>query len=291
MTAAECIARKPGTLSGYYTDGCSCFHCRVGQANYKTDRRRQMAYGLWQPWVDAEPARKHVRDLAAKGLGHARIAKLAGVSKGAVENLVYRRGGKSPVVQIRRATAEAILAVRADPGNLAAGRLIDATPTRRRVEALMAIGWTAMAQAEHGGLPRAVPAKTLHSTYVHVATARAIAALYEQLWETPAPESYGRTMALRYAREHGFALPQAWDDIDDPAAVPHDPDRPDELADEVVVELAIKQQWRLAQIERPVDRAAVVAALADTGIALATVATRLKTSPAVVRKLLSECAA
>lgn len=286
-----CIARKPGTPSGYYTDGCSCFHCRVCHANYKTDRRRQMAYGLWQPWTDADPARRHVRELAAKGLGYARIAKLAGLSKGAVENFVYPRGGKPPVAQIRRATAEAILAVRAEPGNLAAGRLIDATPTRRRVEALMAIGWTAMAQAQRSGLPRAVPAKALHSGYVHVATARAIAALYEHLWETPAPESYGRTMALRYAYQHGFHLPQAWDDIDAPDAVPHDPTEPDPLPDEVLVALALKEQWPLVRIERRIDRAAVVTALAGTGIAPSTVAARLKTSTPVVTKLLAECAA
>jgi hypothetical protein len=64
---------------------------------------------------------------------------------------------------------------------------------------------------------------------VTAATARAVAALYDELWHQAPPESSHRekitaSRARNYARARGWALPGAWDDdwIDDPAAVPAD---------------------------------------------------------------------
>ena len=35
---------------------------------YNRNRVRQIAYGRWQPYVDAEPARQHVQALQANGI-------------------------------------------------------------------------------------------------------------------------------------------------------------------------------------------------------------------------------
>lgn len=250
-----------------------------------------MAYGRWQPYVDAEPARQHIRRLQAAGIGRRRIAELAGVADQTINSILGRRPGRNPSKRLRPQVVAAILAIAASPTALADGKHVDATPTRRRIEALMAIGWPIAEQARRLGRSPANFAKVAHGRLVEVGTARQVSDLYERMSNSIPPPSRTKTLVLGYARRHGFAVPAAWDDIDDPAAVPHKPDQPDHLADEVVVEMALKQQWPLSRIERRIDRAAVVTELVGTGIALSTVAARLKTSIPVVAKLLAECAA
>lgn len=286
----ECVALKPGTLTGYKKQRCRCTDCRAANSAWTRRRKRQMAYGRWQPLIDAEPVRLHVKALSAAGLGARRVCALAGVSESAVRGLLHGRPGRS-CARIRPDIAAAILAVRVTPDVIAAGQHVDAAPTRRRIQALMAIGWSLAAQARKLGRSPANYTKILHGALVEVGTARQVAGLYRQFEASPPPESWVKARTIRYAVEHGFALPAAWDDIDAPDAVPHDPTEPDPLPDEVLVALAIREQWPLVRIERRIDRAAIVTALAGTGIAPSTVAARLKTSTPVVTKLLAEVAA
>lgn len=97
---------------------------------------------------------------------------------------------------------------------------IDSTGTRRRLEALAAIGWSANALADHTGLSyrwlRELRAgKTDRITRK---TRDRVTAIYNQLWDTPGPCPWARGHATR----HGWAVPMAWDDdtIDDPTAQP-----------------------------------------------------------------------
>lgn len=99
-------------------------------------------------------------------------------------------------------------------------RSIDATGTRRRIEALMAIGWPA------GELGRRLGGVTFQQINifrteprVSPTTAARVAGLYEQLWnQEPVPTTRGERTAVSrarsFARTRGFAPPMAWDDID-----------------------------------------------------------------------------
>jgi hypothetical protein len=104
----------------------------------------------------------------------------------------------------------------------------DATGTRRRLQALMRCGYSLPLLAGRLGCSRQELRLKLHERgSVTAATARAVAALYDELWDRPPPESshYEKVAASRtrnYARNRGYPLPLAWDDdtIDDPAAQP-----------------------------------------------------------------------
>lgn len=98
--------------------------------------------------------------------------------------------------------------------------LVDATGTRRRLEALAAIGWPAHELGRRLG----ISASTIRGTgvdYPHCTTATRdkVAALYDDLSMTLGPSLHART----WARKRGWLPPLCWDDadIDNPAAKPY----------------------------------------------------------------------
>ncbi|HET6635214.1 MAG TPA: hypothetical protein VFH77_09305, partial [Streptomyces sp.] len=190
-------------------------------------RRRQQAYGRWQPYVDAQPARNHVRALMQYGLGWQRIARLAGVSTGALSKLLYGTTQRGPSKQIRSETAQKLLALRPDPRLLADTADVDGTGTRRRIRALVAAGWPQCQLADRLGMGRGNFGTFLAGGgLVQVSTARSVRRLYDELWRAD-PAGHGVTAqavsrARYHARRSGWAPVGAWDDdlIDDPAAYP-----------------------------------------------------------------------
>ena len=99
---------------------------------------------------------------------------------------------------------------------------IDGLGTRRRIRALMALGWsTAVLDAELGKARTYTTALLRRNGPVYVTTAQQYAALYERLSMTLPPDEtrYQRQFASRarnLARRNGWPPPLAWDDIDDP---------------------------------------------------------------------------
>src|SRR5215472_17265835 len=61
---------------------------RDAHRDYIRRRTRQIAYGRWEPWADAEPVRQHVRKLCHGGATYRAIARAAGVSPMTVHHLV-----------------------------------------------------------------------------------------------------------------------------------------------------------------------------------------------------------
>jgi hypothetical protein len=219
---------RPHGRAKYVVEKCRCHTCRTDARAYERNRRRQRAYGR-QAYVDAEPVREHVRQLQAAGLGWKRIAALAGLDHSVVWKLIYgdRSRFDGPSKRIRPATAEKILAVRATLDNLGDTVPVDATGTRRRLEALVAIGWSKSKLADRLGMLPSNFGGVMQRGQLHAATVRAVRKLYDELWNVRPPEETHRdkisaSRARRYAREHGFAPPLAWDDdqIDDPDARP-----------------------------------------------------------------------
>jgi hypothetical protein len=285
---------RPHGRAKYNAEHCPCAVCRRANADYEKRRVRQRAYGR-VAYVDAEPARVHVHALRAGGLGSRRIAALAGVPHGSVSKLIYGdpRRGLAPSKRVRSATAEKLLAVQLVLEHIGDGQRIDATGTRRRLQALMATGWSRAKLAARLGVTATNLASTMASERVFASTARAVRALYERLWNALPSEEHHRdrisaSRARSYARASGWLPPMAWDDdrIDDPDFTPELDAVTDEV-DPVAVEQACAG-LRVARSLRPAELTAAVRQLAGSQMSVNAIVTRLHSSDAVVRARLDD---
>jgi DNA-binding CsgD family transcriptional regulator len=221
-------SNRPHGRAKYVVEKCKCEVCRTDARAYERNRRRQRAYGR-AAYVDAEPARQHVRALQAAGIGWKRVAKLAGLDHSVLFKLLYgdqKRFGR-PSKRIRPATEAKILSVRADLDNFGSKALVDATGARRRLQALVAIGWSQSKLGARLGITPNNFTATMKYDRLRVDTVRAVRALYEELWDKPPiatthREKIAFSRSVRTAAQRGWAPPMAWDDdtIDDPAAQP-----------------------------------------------------------------------
>jgi hypothetical protein len=180
----------------------------LAKSRYDTNRTRLMAYGRWNSYSDPGLVRAHIEGLMARGLSMTAIAVMAGVSHDCVLDLmagVHRRG---PYV----ANAEALLAVSFTLDAIPDRVMIDGAGTRRRIQALMAIGYSLNEQA--GRLGRTVNNyyKVPRKPRVFAGTARAVRDLYDELAMSPAPPSRGATMARSMAAHNDWTPPAGWDD-------------------------------------------------------------------------------
>ena len=209
---------------------------------YARRRARQIAYGTWEPWADAAPVRSHVRHLRTAGASYETIASAAGVSPMTVHRL--DRGqqhvtGRRCAIQrssgrIRAVPAQRLLAVTPTMVEQRAIRR-DATGTRRRLQALIALGYPAASLARRLEIdPRRVNCVVRGTTAT--VTSRMHAAvrdLYDQLWDVrPAQQTLAERRAAAAARalaaSNGWPTPAGLDDdqIDDPAYRPRTQWRP-----------------------------------------------------------------
>ena len=294
-----------GTRVAYVKDRCRCRPCM--DANTAANRRakREQTFGRWQPYIDAEPVRAHLADLVEHGLGLNRIAELAGTSRSHL-NGILGTSTQPPARRLRPDTAARILAIPADAGSVADGVAIDATGTHRRLQALMAIGWTMpqlTAQLNRGYAlaalgPRTL-ARTLHSSSVRASTARAVADLYERLWDQQPPtatiaERAAAAKARARAQHNGWPPPLGWDDIDtDPEPDPTTPSAMnDDDIDEIAVERGVAGDGIRLEHLTPAEQAEVVRRLTERGKSIRDIAAQLATTTRTVsRKRLASTAA
>lgn len=190
-------------------------------------RRRLKAYGQWQPFVDAEPARRHVAAMRATGMSVAGIVHHTGVNSGSLDHLIYGKPPYPPARKIRTETARAILDFWPTLDDYEDGAIVDGTGTRRRFQALNMLGWPASAMHAHIAHISSQAVERLRTAErVTARTARSVRDFYADVSGKPA-EHYGVAswLAARtrtYAARNAYAGPAAWDDdvIDDPQAVP-----------------------------------------------------------------------
>ena len=289
-----------GTHACYVLDTCRCHPCKDANTAYERNRIKQHAYGRFDHYVDAQPVREHVKALQAAGMGLKQIVAATNgeFSQGAMTRLMYGRTAKEttraegPSKRILRVHADAILAIRATTNTLAGGALIDGTGTRRRLQALIAIGWSQTRLAERMGYALRNFNYMLHGKRsVTVATHRKVLALYDDLWDTPPTarnrwELGGINRTITYARTRGWVPPMAWDDdtIDDPAAVPHieqGVNGPDEIA----VQRAIAGDRITLTRDELVE---AVRRLADDGHSDSSIAERLHRTARTVLRIRAE---
>jgi hypothetical protein len=181
---------------------------------------------------DPGPAREHIKALRPHGIGFRRVAALADVPYSTIVHLLYGYGPGRPMLLLRPSISARILAITPD-GNHAPAALVDATAARRRLQGLIAMGWTKRALAARMGRLESNLARVLRHNKITARTDRDIAALADELTSCrsglpPVPdESTPRARSdaercRRLARRCGWPPLAAWDDetIGDPAATP-----------------------------------------------------------------------
>ena len=200
---------------------------RAANARWQVRRRRLQKAGEWQPFVDAEPVRAHLRRIHAAGMSYPAICQRLGLPQAnSLQHLVWGRGQWGPGQQVRRETAELILNYWPTLQDFPDAARIDATGTRRRVEAMAVRGFSRAAMADRIGMCATHFKKVVGRDRVTAAVARSVAALYDEWWNAD-PSAYGLprssvSRALRDAQRAGYHSALAWDDdtIDDPNALP-----------------------------------------------------------------------
>lgn len=239
------------TSTCYIVHLCGCRACMDGNARRRRDRYRLLAYGRYQDaHQPIEPIRQHLQALVDTGMIPERIAISAGVGGATVRRLLNSETARF----VTGATARKLLAVTPDSSTLAAQGRVNGRGTRRRLQALAAIGWNHHEIARRLGYPRWKVNKALEGAYVDIRVHDDIAALYDELWDQQPPthtraQRVGRSYALTVARRHGWLPPLAWDDIDTDPAPPTAGQEP--LLDEIAIELALAgQNVRLTRDER-----------------------------------------
>ncbi|MGV9278143.1 hypothetical protein [Streptomyces griseosporeus] len=221
-------AEREHGYARYRLDGCRCYTCGYARAQYDDNRNRAIAYGTWQPWVDAEPVRVHVRYLQSCEMGLRTIAARAGVNRKNLQAILHGRPERGTPAQqkVRPSLAASVLAVEPTLENLAPSTLISPLGTRRRVQALVAVGWPQQYLAAYLGMRPNNFGQMLTRDHVLVRRALQVRAMYEELWNAD-PAGHGATpagiaRARRYAADRRWAPVGAWDDeqLDDPEAFP-----------------------------------------------------------------------
>lgn len=207
---------------------CRRPECHARWRAYMNNRSRQIAYGRWQPYIDAEPVRQHIYMLRTFNLGTPRVRELAGVSGGAMSKLLYGANGRPPSRRVRTLTADRITTVKPSLDLVLPTALVDGTGTRRRLRALVAVGWPQLELGRHLGMDKKSINEQVNAVNptAYGSTVRNVRALYDELWDV---DPATRGVEARWIREakaraalRRWAPPAAWDDdyIDSPAAMP-----------------------------------------------------------------------
>ncbi|MGW7329697.1 hypothetical protein ACWGIU_14105 [Streptomyces sp. NPDC054840] len=180
--------------------------------------------------IPAAPVARHIRNLMAAGVSVVKLSEASGVSRSIISGLLYRLSATRPrATKIREANARAILDVQ--PNDVVAGR-IDSTGTKRRIQALVALGWPLLYIGPRISCHPYYVTTILKQDRVYARTAHAVAAAYDEMWNADPVAAgvppYRASYCRNRASADGWPPPAAWDDdlIDDPAA---QPERPDEM--------------------------------------------------------------
>ncbi|MEZ0066731.1 hypothetical protein ABIA32_002743 [Streptacidiphilus sp. MAP12-20] len=202
----------PASVAGHPRN-CRCLECCDLAAAWAANRRRQLAYGTWQPFIDAEPVLAHIEAVHDSGIAYRQIAIQAGLTLWELH--LIRRGDHASV---RPKTAAAILAVKPDPRGLDPKAFLPPRGAVRRLQALSAHGWPKTELAWRCNRSRDRLSAILSSPFVWASTHLAIVELYEDLHDQN-PVRHGVEpwlvqRGVRYARKHDWAPPSAWSDID-----------------------------------------------------------------------------
>lgn len=234
-SGTPCLVETGSHYTGYAKHGCRCTACRMAAAPVHKRARHALMTG--QPiLIGAGDARDHLVSLSAAGMSRSEIERRSGVNR-----VTLLRIGRGDLGRINRRTAAAILGVEPVPIADQEAGWVDGTGTRRRLRALAVLGWPASRLAQRLGTSQSLIRRLMEDGHGCSATTRArVADLYDELWDAAPPDDKSSRLARRRAQQRGWLPAAAWDDdeIDDPAAQPHNPAGPRSALLENVVWLA-----------------------------------------------------
>lgn len=228
--------------------------------------------------TDATQASAHLRYLISRGVSIVAIANRLGMHPAHI-GMISRR----EVRRVQSITLQSILDLSIEKHfTVQPTARIDGTGTRRRIQALMACGWSARAIQDESGMYYTLIIRLIRKhTSVTKLNADRIAAAYDRLWNVaPATDTPAHRRNVSNARNaaarRGYVPPLAWDDdeIDNPKAKPQTGRTRDTrvIVDEVVVErLKAGQSVPTNRIEQRTALAELVA----EGVPTAEIAKRL----------------
>ncbi len=210
-----------GTNSRYTRHACRCRPCRKAGRSYRLRYGYDHTNGIRRR-IDNTQTRAHVERLIARGWSQTQIAAAAGLNSATVSEVLTGR-----YATVNRRTAAVILDIRLDQTPPVPRGLVDATGTRRRLQALMVLGHTLPDIARRIGVGGSSLQQTAEGRWqaVRSLTATKVARVYRDLSTAPAPPTRHAEKARNQAMMQGWHGPMAWADIDDPACEP-DPDVP-----------------------------------------------------------------
>ena len=173
--------------------------------------------GLCSAHYDAAPDRGYVDPSAAR----ARLALLR--SLGVTIDMLGEYGLSQTGVRrvqtaarIRRLTEAKVFTVPIPPGLVSSSADVDGTGTRRRIQAMAAMGWSTSEIGARIGSPQNGVSAIAKRDRVTAETAAAVREAFAELGMTPGPSEICRARA----RAKGWVTGAAWDDIDNPDEVP-----------------------------------------------------------------------
>lgn len=228
----ECktVEHQHGTRDAYLTDKCRCTPCKEAHRAITNHNRRLVAYGRsTNHMVDAKPVRKHVKDLMQRGWGIDLIVSNTGAGRNTVSRLLYGEPAKNlPLPSVIKADLNDKILAYAPTGRRirhegTALESVDATGTKRRIQALIACGYSMTFIANEFGTHKQVISGMLKNERVLLAKSEEFKRLYDRLWNVEPPrttpaEKKAYTTAKKMAAENSWFPPMAWDDdyIDNP---------------------------------------------------------------------------
>lgn len=201
-----------GTYSKAVSGRCDCKPCRSYRHHVAIDR----SHGVRRR-VDATQPRAHLHRLLGRGWTQKQIAAAAGFDQSTISVILSGRHK-----HVHRDTAAAILNIRLDKMPPIPRGFIDATGTRRRLQALATLGYTLPTVARSIGVSNRNLYEITVSRWgtVRKTTASSVARIYRELSTQPARRTRWSEQARAMAAAAGWHGPMAWDDIDNPAAQP-----------------------------------------------------------------------
>lgn len=224
MTTAVREAPHHRNLTCYTGYKCRRPECVKRYNTWQNNRLHAKAAGTWQPFIDATPVREHLLKLHAAGITPYRVEALSGLDWKSVRLFTQPivAEGRGITRHTTPEIAAKILAIEIAPH--LPGR-VDPTGTRRRIQALSAIGWPLKELGPHVGIqPENVRRILTRGKQVYGTTAQSTIDGYERL-RNDRPRKHGVSKigvarALRHSQQRKWAPPKYWDQhpgaIDDP---------------------------------------------------------------------------